>query len=457
MKTPVNYIILLGLFLFSTHNIYGQSGLCDSNTPFYNVDLSSNPDSIWISPPDVRVGGCCGTSHPIRCIEFEVLLEPNAAGIIFDIYSGAMPSGALFYQVNCGPEIPIGEMICLEGPGPHTITFCKPGANQNEYTIQSIPGTFNLYGTGTTKGCDADIYVEGLIDSTIVWHELTSGTGEYDSLFTCLTGCDTTQFNSTPGMPDSLQIQVCGYLEPSVCSFTSIYRCDTLSIPINEPLSVELDSYYKFTCYDELPFEIAPTINGYTPSIIYEWYDSTDLLGNLIGTDSTLQITETGYYSVLVYDTLFSACSRDTANVFIEVFPFPEISPISNDTLCLGESLTVTPTVTIGSLNWYINDTLYCGNCSSTTFNPLSEFTVTLSLTDSIGCMDSTEFSIYTNPTFAPTQTIEICDNDSFLLPSGTYVNTAGVYVDSFASVFGCDSVWTTTVIVHPTFAPAQT
>jgi len=66
VKTPVNYIILLGLFLFSTHNIYGQSGLCDSNTPFYNVDLSSNPDSIWISPPDVREGNCCALIATFR-------------------------------------------------------------------------------------------------------------------------------------------------------------------------------------------------------------------------------------------------------------------------------------------------------------------------------------------------------------------------------------------------------
>ncbi|MCB0539297.1 MAG: gliding motility-associated C-terminal domain-containing protein, partial [Bacteroidetes bacterium] len=65
------------------------------------------------------------------------------------------------------------------------------------------------------------------------------------------------------------------------------------------------------------------------------------------------------------------------------------------------------------------------------------------------GCDSVWTTTVIVHPTFAPAQTVEICDNDSFLLPSGTFVATTGVYVDSFATVFGCDSVWTTTVIVR--------
>lgn len=60
-------------------------------------------------------------------------------GINFDIVSGAAPTGALFYQINCGPQIQVGQPICLNGQGPHTLTFCKPGNNQNIYQITSIP------------------------------------------------------------------------------------------------------------------------------------------------------------------------------------------------------------------------------------------------------------------------------------------------------------------------------
>src|SRR5688572_20314994 len=97
---------LLGLaglifILFYPCSAYAQSGLCDSNVPFYAVDMSGDPDSTYISPQDVRNRWCCGATAPDRCIEFEIILDSNAIGIIFDIYSGAVPPGALFYQINC--------------------------------------------------------------------------------------------------------------------------------------------------------------------------------------------------------------------------------------------------------------------------------------------------------------------------------------------------------------------
>ncbi|MCB0510753.1 MAG: hypothetical protein KDC82_08295, partial [Bacteroidetes bacterium] len=236
-------IIIFVALLFKS--LDAQSGLCDSITPYYYVDLSSNADSQWISPPDIREGNCCGTSFPKRCIEFELLLAPSTIGVIFDIYSGAAPSGSLFYQVNCGPEIPVGEMICLDGPGPHVLTFCKPGANQNEYTIQAIEGGLQSFGANTIEGCNANLYVQGLIESSIVWHEITSGSGQYDSLFTCISACDTTQFSSVSNLPDSILIEVCGMLVPNACDFTSEYKCDTVSIQINDPLTIDIDPNYQ--------------------------------------------------------------------------------------------------------------------------------------------------------------------------------------------------------------------
>ncbi|MEZ4978126.1 MAG: hypothetical protein R2772_02410 [Chitinophagales bacterium] len=51
-------------------------------------------------------------------------------------------------------------------------------------------------------------------------------------------------------------------------------------------------------------------------------------------------------------------------------------------------------------------------------------------------------------PTYNFSQTVSICANDSFLLPGGTYINTAGTYNDNFTSANGCDSTWTTTLNV---------
>ncbi len=42
-----------------------------------------------------------------------------------------------------------------------------------------------------------------------------------------------------------------------------------------------------------------------------------------------------------------------------------------------------------------------------------------------------------------------ICNGDNFLLPGGTYVNTTGVYIDTFTAANGCDSIIETTLTVN--------
>ncbi|MBL4704186.1 MAG: hypothetical protein JKY54_06680, partial [Flavobacteriales bacterium] len=102
---------------------------CDPSVPVFIADLTGGPDSVWVSPNVSRDGHCCGVTGANNCINFIITLDPGAAGISFNVISGAMPGGALFYQVNCGPAIAIGDPICLVGVGPHNITFCKPGNN----------------------------------------------------------------------------------------------------------------------------------------------------------------------------------------------------------------------------------------------------------------------------------------------------------------------------------------
>lgn len=127
---------LLCLNLVSIPNLsYSQN--CGPNVPSFQVNLSNNVNGSWISPNTARFGNCCGTTSPDNCIEFVITLHPSAAYISFNIFSGAIPGGALFYQINCGPQQALGKPICLNGAGPHTITFCKPGNNNNTYIIQS--------------------------------------------------------------------------------------------------------------------------------------------------------------------------------------------------------------------------------------------------------------------------------------------------------------------------------
>ena len=93
------------------------NGQCDPTTPTFNVDLTASPFMSWTSPLIDRLDNCCGTTAPDKCIEFVITLHPDAASVVFTIASGAIPPGALFYQIDCGPITPVGTPICLREEG----------------------------------------------------------------------------------------------------------------------------------------------------------------------------------------------------------------------------------------------------------------------------------------------------------------------------------------------------
>src|SRR3989344_7037307 len=157
-------LLSISIFFFFSSFTYSQ---CGPGVPGFNVDLTGDPDSTWTSPNISRNGNCCTSTPPDRCIDFVITLDPGAAGITFDIISGAIPGGALFYQINCGPPQPLGSAICLSGVGPHLLTFCKPGTNANVYQISSIPAAVGGTNIIVNEGCIDTLHATGFNDSTI--------------------------------------------------------------------------------------------------------------------------------------------------------------------------------------------------------------------------------------------------------------------------------------------------
>ena len=92
---PSKVIKVLFVLLICPFLSQAQSPQCDVGVPFFNVNLTGNNDSLWLSSNVVRSGLCCGldplAKPPIRCVQFAVTLDSNSAGIKFDIASGAVP------------------------------------------------------------------------------------------------------------------------------------------------------------------------------------------------------------------------------------------------------------------------------------------------------------------------------------------------------------------------------
>ena len=453
-------IVVLLLVLFSQINkttaqvvpLCDTIPCCDSIVPNFNVNLTGNPDSVYLSPAVSREGLCCDNFSPDRCISFVITLDSSAIGVIFDIYSGAEPPGALFYRINCDTvEYPVGNLACLSGPGPHVLTFCKPGANINVYSIASVPGRIVPDTARTVQGCSVTLGVDGLIDSTVVWTDITSGTGAYNSLLSCTTGCDTVDFNSVIGLPSIIEYEVCGVIQTPHCEIDSI-ACDTVIVFVVPPLDAQIVADTPTLCIENDSSRYLHAITtGNDSAYIYQWFQGTPDTGLLVGTDSVYNVLTGGLYSLVVTDTLYPACSTDTTYTIVRFFPPPVITIPSDTSVCPNHEVVLTASGA-DILNWFtITDTL-CLDCDSILYNVTSNQTIYIEGIDSSGCTSIDSFTTNIYPVYSVAVFDTICDNDTYTLPDGVVTSSQGVYVDTLPTVYGCDSIITTHLVVYLAF-----
>ena len=319
-----------------------NGGPCGPDVPHYIVDLSSDPDSTWISPSDVRFGDkdepcntCCtaNVEEPDneRCVSFELTLHPDAQGINFFIASGAPPQGSLGWRLmfpgdgdTCGVENPGNADVCLTGPGPHYISFCKPGNNPNSYGIRS----FGTPGAGPTEivsdACDGTIYGEGYDESSITWNSVFPGAyGEHNGYLTNCIGsadpaypqCDSMQVTFTDGAPDTVMYEICGVsdeVDAATCPSTIV--CDTTSVEFIKTLQVDIFPADPVICYGStVGVTLSAVDSGGKAPIQYDWS------GPINASTQDIQAMVEGMYYVTVFDN--SGCPTASDSVYVTQIP----------------------------------------------------------------------------------------------------------------------------------------
>lgn len=238
---------------------------CSSATPLFYVDLTGQPNGVWQSPPILRGGDCCGTD--VNCIEFIVTLDSMATGILFNIAAGAVPGGALYYQLNCGPLTSIGTPICLSGAGPHDITFCKPGNNLNVYEIASI-GIPDVSGSEwVSEACSGFMTISGLDSSTTTWTSIPSNP-VYDSFLSCTSGCNNVTINPYGILPPYIDYQVCGF--PIGGCYTTPF-CDIMRVNFVNTLAVAITPQNPVICFGAPPAMVTANATGGNDPYNYLW------------------------------------------------------------------------------------------------------------------------------------------------------------------------------------------
>ncbi len=258
----------------------------------------------WISPDTNRVGNCCGTGAPDNCIEFEVLLHPDADAIVFDVYSGAIPPGALFYQVDCGPMTQVGEPLCLSGAGPHHLTFCKPGNNSNEYYISTLGAPAFGPDAVVNDGCVDSLWISGFDETTVTWTSIFPGAmGDYDHFLSCTSGCDTVEVTAVGGYPSYVDYMVCGNTH-NPCD--TVLHCDTMRVTFNSTLNVTINPADPVICYGDTSAYLTANASGGTPPYTYQWSN---------GSNNTAITVGVGTYIVQIIDGSGCPAADDTVVV----------------------------------------------------------------------------------------------------------------------------------------------
>ncbi|GAB5421983.1 MAG: hypothetical protein Crog3KO_25860 [Crocinitomicaceae bacterium] len=366
----------------------------------------------WTSPPVSRNGNCCGTSNPDRCLEFVITLHPSAIAINFQITGGAVPPGALFYQIDCGPVTPVGSPICLDGPGPHTLTFCKPGNNNNEFTITSYSEPIIGPDISLNAACQGFIYGNYYNEASINWTSVGPGApGTYDNLLSCTAGCDTT-FVTAPGSgaPAFVDYEVCG-MDVGGCNPNPI--CDTIRVTFIPPVEVTISSAGPF-CAGSTTTLTANVSGGSGPYNIL-WSTA----------ETTSSITAgAGAYSVQVTDT--SGCLIATDNINLVALPLPNVDAGADQMVCDGDQVTLSGS----GASTYAWDN---GITDGVAFTPaVGTITYTVTGTDANGCVNTDQVDITVNPLpivdAGADQTV--CDGDQVTLSgsgAATYAWDNGV------------------------------
>lgn len=268
MSPSLKYIALL-LFIFIGTQSFAQD--CGADVPVFNVDLSDDPNGFFASPWVQRVGNCCGTTAPDNCVAFVLTLHPDAEGIIFDVCDGAISSGSMFYQVGCGPETEVGQSICLDGAGPHYLTFCKPGNNENIYCITSVSEPEVSDDLVLNDGCSGTFSVQGFDESTIEWNSVYPGVeGQYNSLMDCST-CTTVNVEGGANLPEYVDFQVCGY-PLGGCDIN--YQCLTVRVNFNPTLAIDVNPNPPIVCFGQSTAEVTGVPSGGTEPYTITWNNS---------------------------------------------------------------------------------------------------------------------------------------------------------------------------------------
>ncbi|TNF47875.1 MAG: hypothetical protein EP305_06730, partial [Bacteroidetes bacterium] len=411
-------LLCLSIFIFGKANAQ-----CDPEVPTYVIDLSANPDTTWVlfeADAQNRNGQCCGVGSNENCIQFLITLHPNAAGIFFD-YDGAGAFGSLNWREDCGTPHSLKDTICVTTLS-FTLTFCKPGSDNGNYTLISVPKPTFPEDQFVPMNCVQPVEAIGVTANTVTWQSISPGApGAYDSYMSC-TDCLEPVFTPNPAGPTEIEYRVCGYPLLDYCVGSFIY-CDTVKFTVQDSLKISISPTTPAFCAgDSIMLTAAAT--GGDGVYNYIWYNSSL---QVVGTGATYYASVAGSYTCEVRDGNYEEgyCDGFYASVPVaQTFP-PVINAGADQVLCaqspnaaiIGTYQYAAGITWSGGAGTFVNGIYEDTNVYIPTTAEINAGVVTLTLSSSGvggGCVDSDDqiqiFFVDTVETDLSDMTL-LCDN----------------------------------------------
>lgn len=218
---------------------------------------------------------------------------------------------------------------------------------------------------------------------------------------------------------------------------------------------------------NDFAYDVVTTVTGrvivtgssYGGSVLNEEY--TTIVYDTAGT----QIWLKKYDNFAGKDVAVAVCADTSGNVYVSGFSWdgsidefdyvtikyceqPTIT-VADDTLftCNGDSVQIN--VSGGATcTW----TPSAGLSSTTSFNPKAAPSVTtnyvVTVRNGTGCPRKDTIRVVVRPVYSSAQQVWICAGETYTFPDSTVSDSAQTHVSSFQSVYGCDSIITTTLNV---------
>lgn len=326
-------LVSVVLVLFSNQSI-AQCGSCTATT--VNVNLSSATDTSW-TYSGVRSGNCCTGTN---CIVFMVTLNPGSDLLSFNV-TNPSPSGAAYYQINCGPQVSIGTPACVNNQTSVCITYCKPGGDSPTYHITATKTVQASADIQLREGCAGTLSVNGMQTSSITWNSIFPGTsGQYNSYLSCTTGCASTTITPTAGAPSYIDYVVTGNPNTS-CPGVST---DTVRVYVSPGITPSISPANPVICAGSSDILLTASASGGTPPFTYLWSTGA----------TTQSITAgVGTYVVSISDSA-SSCPPVTDTVVVTSQPAVTTPTATNSgPVCEGSSVNLfASTVTGATYSW---------------------------------------------------------------------------------------------------------